>query len=85
MGAKGGRSEGVDVVIGEACKEQVPIVQLMIDTSTIGVEVLWPVRADGEVVAQVAIGGRRKQLAYLSAMGLMGTGPLVAGINPAYA
>jgi hypothetical protein len=65
LGAKGGWSEGVDVVIGEACKEQVPIVQLMIDASVIGVEVLWPVRADGEVVAQVAIGGRRKQLQVL--------------------
>src|ERR1700687_3582232 len=38
--------EGVDRVVGEACEEKVPVVQLMVDPSVVGVTCLCLVRAD---------------------------------------
>ena len=51
-GAKAGGRKGVDVVIGEARKEQIVIVKLVVDAGVVGVVVLRLVRADGEVVGE---------------------------------
>src|SRR5258708_3111278 len=47
-------SEGANCVVGEACEEQVPAVQLMVDPGVVGVTRLCLVRADREVVRQLA-------------------------------
>ncbi len=54
--------EGVDLIIGEATEEEIVVVELMVDPSVVGVVVLRLVRADGEVVGDVAIGGLREEL-----------------------
>ena len=53
-GSQTWRREGVHCVVGEACEEQVPVVEFMVDPSVVGVACLGFVWADREVVRQLA-------------------------------
>ena len=61
LGSKSGRGEAIDSVIGEPRKDQVLVVELMIDPGVVGVVVLGLVGADGEVAGEVVTTGASRQ------------------------